>query len=235
MAVSSLIVEISSELCTFCFSWCTLRRTFQYVISKHVKYYGTFSSCQATCNMARTHAHADMAHFPTRCIIRDWEALGRRLGDFQFVMKHWVGKCAIPAWVWVLVFIPWPVRNIKAAVQISHISAHPFLHELCLGYEIINEVICFRTLIHWGISYCSSLTLSNADDLYMCLCLVFSKTNKHIQIKSNQIKDDVYVRGVSAYISPYQLFFVVYFDRSHLARWVQHVPVVYFHRFSLTS
>ena len=30
------------------------------------------------------------------------------------------------AWAWVLAFIPWPVRNIKAAMWKSHISAHPF-------------------------------------------------------------------------------------------------------------
>ncbi len=39
---------------------------------------------------------------------------------------HRVGKCAISNQAWVLAFIPWPVRNIKAAMWKSSISTHPF-------------------------------------------------------------------------------------------------------------
>ena len=49
-----------------------------------------------------------------------------RLSAFLVLMMHLVGKYAISAWVWVLAFIAWPERNIKAAMWKSHISAHPF-------------------------------------------------------------------------------------------------------------
>ena len=41
-------------------------------------------------------------------------------------MMHWVGICAIFPWAWVLAFIPWPVRNTKAAMWKLCISTHPF-------------------------------------------------------------------------------------------------------------
>ncbi len=43
----------------------------------------------------------------------------------QAPMMHLNGKCAIFAWAFVLCFIPWPVRNIKATIQKLHFSAHP--------------------------------------------------------------------------------------------------------------
>ncbi len=75
---------------------------------------------------ARNHACAEITHFPTRCIIRAWEAQGCRPNAFQVLIMHWDGKCAISAVVWVLASIPWPVRNIKAAMWKLCISTHPF-------------------------------------------------------------------------------------------------------------
>ena len=60
------------------------------------------------------------------CIIRAWEAWGRRPSAFLILMMHWVGKCVIFAWAWVLVYILWPVWNIKADMQKSCVSTHPF-------------------------------------------------------------------------------------------------------------
>ncbi len=79
---------------------------------------------QHTENTARAHARAKIAHFPMRCIIRAWEAWSRRLSAFQVLMMHWVGKCAISTRAWVLTFIPWPVRTIKATMWKSCISTH---------------------------------------------------------------------------------------------------------------
>ena len=76
--------------------------------------------------IARTHAHAEITHFPVRCTIRAWETRGCRQSAFQALTVHRVGKCAISTWAWVLAFIPSPTRNIKAAMQKSRISAHPF-------------------------------------------------------------------------------------------------------------
>ncbi len=78
-------------------------------------------------NIARTHACMEITHFPMTCIIRAWEAWGHRLSALQVLtIHHQVGKCVIPTWSWVLAFIPWPVRNIKAAMWKPHISTHPF-------------------------------------------------------------------------------------------------------------
>ena len=41
---------------------------------------------------ARTHGHVEIAHFPTRRIIRAWEARGCRLSAFHILMidaPHW--------------------------------------------------------------------------------------------------------------------------------------------------
>ena len=60
-----------------------------------------------------------------RDIIRASETWGHRLSAFQVPIMQQVDKCAISAWAWVLTFIPWPVRDTKAAMRKSHISAHP--------------------------------------------------------------------------------------------------------------
>ena len=37
---------------------------------------------------ARTHAHVEIAHFPTQCIIRAWESQGRGQSASQVLMMH---------------------------------------------------------------------------------------------------------------------------------------------------
>ena len=51
---------------------------------------------------ARTHAHAEITHFTTQCIIRTWEALGMCPCAFQALMLHRVGKYVISTQAWVL-------------------------------------------------------------------------------------------------------------------------------------
>ena len=75
----------------------------------------------------------------TRCIIRTWKALSLWPRAFQTLILHLVGKCTISTWAWVLAFIPWPVRNIKTAMQKSCISTHPLSAELCLDHGIISK------------------------------------------------------------------------------------------------
>ncbi len=54
---------------------------------------------------ARMHAHAEIAHFPTRCIIRAWEALGLQRCASQVLMMHLIWKCAISTRAWVLAIL----------------------------------------------------------------------------------------------------------------------------------
>ena len=56
-------------------------------------------------NIARTHAHAEIAHVLMKCLIRAWEARDCRPSAFQVLMMHQGGKCVIYAWAWVLAFI----------------------------------------------------------------------------------------------------------------------------------
>ena len=51
---------------------------------------------------ARAHAHAEITHFSTRCIIRTWKALGLHPHASEALMMHLVGKCVISTWTWVL-------------------------------------------------------------------------------------------------------------------------------------
>ena len=53
---------------------------------------------------ARTHAHAEITYFPTRCIIGSWKAISLQPHASQGLMMHLVRKCAIAAWAWVLVY-----------------------------------------------------------------------------------------------------------------------------------
>ena len=46
---------------------------------------------------ARTHACAEIAHFPTLCIISIWKALGLGPRVSQALIMHLVGKCTIYA------------------------------------------------------------------------------------------------------------------------------------------
>ena len=78
-------------------------------------------ACRATSYfITKTHAHVEIIYFST------WEVWGHRPSAFQVLMMHRVGKCVISTWGWVPAFILWPVKIIKAAMQNSHISTHPF-------------------------------------------------------------------------------------------------------------
>ena len=50
----------------------------------------------------RAYAHAEITHFPMKCITRTWKELGLQPSTPQALMMHLVGKCAISAWTWVL-------------------------------------------------------------------------------------------------------------------------------------
>ncbi len=85
---------------------------------------------------ARTHAHAEIAHVPTRCIIRTWKALGLWLHAHQAPMMHLNGKFAISAWAWVLdiynVFQSWYTRQwwpIMAMATVTMTTMTPFPRE----------------------------------------------------------------------------------------------------------
>ena len=49
----------------------------------------------------RTHAYAEIAHFPTWCITGTWKALGLRPCASQAMVIHLVEKCVISTWTWV--------------------------------------------------------------------------------------------------------------------------------------
>ena len=51
---------------------------------------------------ARTHACAEIAHFPTRCIIRTWDAVVLWPHPSQALMMNLIGKCSVSTWAWVL-------------------------------------------------------------------------------------------------------------------------------------
>ena len=61
----------------------------------------------------RTHAHVEIAHFLTWCIIRTWEAQVAGWGAFSLwphtsraLMMHLIGKCVISTQIWDLAIIP---------------------------------------------------------------------------------------------------------------------------------
>ena len=53
----------------------------------------------------RALAHAEIIHFPTRCIIRTRKALTLQPHASQALTMHLVGKCMISAWAWVLAIL----------------------------------------------------------------------------------------------------------------------------------
>ena len=60
---------------------------------------------------ARTHAHAEITHIPTQCIIRTWKALGLWPHDSQPVMMHLVAECVISAFAWI------PAKNVEVTAH----------------------------------------------------------------------------------------------------------------------
>ncbi len=61
---------------------------------------------------ARTHAHAEITHFPTLCMIRTWKVLSLQPCASHALMMHLVGKRAISAWAWVLAILPYQLSVI---------------------------------------------------------------------------------------------------------------------------
>ena len=100
-----------------------------------------------------SNAHVEIAHFPTRHIIRIWKALSLQPHAPQALMMHLFGKCLISTWAWVLSFIPLSARNIKAVMWKSCISAHPFsvwIVSFVMGYtEVIGSVDGEHLLLDW--------------------------------------------------------------------------------------
>ena len=54
---------------------------------------------------ARTHVRAEIAHFPTQCIITNWKAIGLWPRASQALMMLFIGKCVISAWPWGLAIL----------------------------------------------------------------------------------------------------------------------------------
>ena len=52
--------------------------------------------------IARNHVYAEIAHFPSRCIISSRKTLVLWPHASQALMMHQIGKCAISTWPWVL-------------------------------------------------------------------------------------------------------------------------------------
>ncbi len=66
---------------------------------------------------ARTHAHAEITHFPTQCIISTWKAFGLQPRAFQAPMIHPIQKCAISAWVWIFAIMALVVLQILVMTE----------------------------------------------------------------------------------------------------------------------
>ena len=70
-----------------------------------------------------------------------WSGASSGPGKYEPQVKCFPGSVC-PAWVWVLAFIPWPVRNIRLPCR-NHTFPHsPFLHELCPGRGIKEKYHC---------------------------------------------------------------------------------------------
>ena len=55
---------------------------------------------------ARTHVCVEITHFPSRCMIRTWKALGLQPRASQALMMHLDAQCEISAWAWVFAISP---------------------------------------------------------------------------------------------------------------------------------
>ena len=67
----------------------------------------------------RTHTHAKIAYFSTRCIIRTWKTLSLQIRASQVLMMHLVGKCADSARAWILAIFPY-ISRMAAYIQKSN-------------------------------------------------------------------------------------------------------------------
>ena len=90
--------------------------------------------------------------FANVVIIKAREARGHWPSAFQVLMMHWV----ISAWAWVLAFIPWPIRTIKAAMWKSCLSAHPFSAWIVSWSwnesSVPGGTLCIGILQGWGVN-----------------------------------------------------------------------------------
>ena len=69
---------------------------------------------------ARTHACVEITHFPTRRIIRTWNALGLRPCASHARQMHLAGKCVISTWSGILAIIFHSIVVLKFSKVISN-------------------------------------------------------------------------------------------------------------------
>ena len=62
---------------------------------------------------ARTHAHTEIAHFPTQYIIRTWREISLQPCASQALMVHLIGKCAISTWAWVPAIMSKKIKTLQ--------------------------------------------------------------------------------------------------------------------------
>ena len=82
-------------------------------------------------------AHAEIAHFPTWCITRTWNALGLRPCASQALMMHLVGKCTICRRAWVLAIFSGMMVGVTSS---------------CMGMKyckIISRNLLLSTCLEW--------------------------------------------------------------------------------------
>ena len=112
---------------------------------------------------ARTHAHAEVAHLPTRCIIRAWEARGLRLSAFQVLMMHQVGKkCVISTWSWVLALFFYNVEwciPLAMDTKLCHLQVSPVteVQDKSDGFQVIHVTKRIVGIYHKHGSYFTSI------------------------------------------------------------------------------
>ncbi len=103
----------------------------------------------------RTHASAEIIHFPTHCIIRTWKAPSLWPHASQALMMHLFGKCVISAWTRVLVILPhYPtIINSRYAYHTrwdgNEISLSHQPHEIQL-----SRILFIRLDSHWFLHLC---------------------------------------------------------------------------------
>ena len=88
--------------------------------------------------IARTHTHWEIRQFPTSQLLRprNHEAGGQVVSGVLVVAKLGI-NCAISQWVWVLVFIPWPMgMGVTGCWEIAHILTSFFFTDFYTGHGI---------------------------------------------------------------------------------------------------
>ncbi len=151
---------------------------------------GYVKMCDVHGIKARAYAHAEIAHFPTQCIMRTWKVLGMQPHVSQALMMHLGGKCAISAWAWIFAIILNVCRQVPAC-DIS-IPPHPLpgwlasiaLHGIwpLLGCAILKPWISPYTSLGFAVLWPSpKLRLWNEFSswlAYVVLTSIFSKPHQ---------------------------------------------------------